>query len=374
MRIVLTHPFCWPYVRRGSERFIAEFARFLSDRGHEVVTISSRLGTGTTEDTPDGRRILHRQRWRPAFAKLRLTPMHTFVPSLVRSLLQIDADVVHSLAYLDTCAANALRRRRRFRTVLQVTGPPVPYWLPRVPPDRYLVGRAMRSSDRCMVHSEFNAQITQEFYGFKPHVIPVPIDIAAFPLKDGPVSERPRILSVASFDDRRKGVRVLIRAFELLKRELPDALLRLSGQLSDALRREVLDPLPPALRQDIEVLGVGELEDLPRLYREASVTVLPSMWEAYGMSIVESWACGTPVAVTAHGGLKELVDDPALGRTFDPQTTSYETTNAQGLADAIRNALPLDQDRVSRSLRRARAEARSWDRIGPRYEELYDGF
>ncbi len=62
---------------------------------------------------------------------------------------------------------------------------------------------------------------------------------------------------------------------------------------------------------------------------------LPSMWEAFGMVVLESWASGTPVVVTRHGAFPELIaDNPHLGVMFDPKTDGFETTNSEGLAEA----------------------------------------
>ena len=371
MRIALTHPFCWPYVRRGAERFIAEFAGYLVQRGHEVITISSKPGKSIVEATPAGRRILHRQLWTPFLSRFRITPAHAFAASLGCSLASLRVDVVHSLSYFDAWMANGLRSWKGYRTVYQVTGPPVPHWFPRIPPDRYVIRSAIHHSDRCMVHSEFTGRILRETYGVDARVIPVPIDLNAFPQKTGSGPERATILAMASFDDRRKGLRVLIDAFRIVKRNVPEALLVLSGHMSPELRDEVIERLPTDVRTNIEVLGVGDIGGVPRLYREASLTVLPSMWEAYGMSILESWASGTPVVVTNHAGLPELVDDSTLGLTFDPLTNGQETRNAEGLAAAIVQALPLAYDPMTARRCRAKAEGYSWELLGPQYEALY---
>ena len=371
MKIALTHPFCWPYVRRGSERFIAELAQYLTRRGHEVVTVSGKPGASTVEETAGGRRILHRYRWHPALGRLRVSPGHTFVPALTWSLARLRPEVVHSLAFLDAWAANQMRRLKGFRTVYQVTGPVVPEWFPRIPPDRFVLRRAIRGADRCVTHSEFTAEIVRRNYAVEPAVIPVPVDVDAFTPKESCPAGRPIILCMAAFDEPRKGLRVLVDAFALLKRDLPDAVLRLSGRLPEKVRREVVDQLPEAVGRGIEALGTGAVSELPRLYREASVTVVPSMWEAYGMAVVESWACGTPVVTTNHGGLPELVRDGRLGVTFDPLTGAQETRNASGLASAIVKALALARDPATSGRCRAQAEQFSWDRLGPRYEALY---
>ncbi len=370
MRIALTHPSCWPYVRRGAERFVDELACYLTRRGHDVITISAKPGAGVVERTPNGRRILHRQLWIPPMSRVRITPSHTFPLGLARTLMSLNVDVVQSLAYFDACTANLLRRIKGFRTVYQVIGPPVPYWFPRIPPDRFALRRAILDSNGCMAHSEFTRRIIHESYGVDAKVIPVPIDLGTFSPKTDTGPDPPIIVSMASFDDRRKGLRVLVDAFRIVRDRVPGAVLKLSGHLSPALREKVIDPLPDAVREGVEVLGVGQLGDLPRLYREASLTVLPSMWEVYGMTIVESWASGTPVVVTDHGGPSELVDDPALGCVFDPQTDGHETRNAEGLADAIAKALPLADDPATATRCRAKAERFEWDRVGPEYEKL----
>jgi phosphatidylinositol alpha-mannosyltransferase len=371
MKIVLTHPFCWPYVRRGAERFISELARYLTGKGHEVVTVSTKPGRGQEELTDGGRRILHRQIWTPAMASLRVQPAHMFFFSSLRSLVDLPADVVHSLYFVDSSASILTRTWKKHRTVFQITGPPIPYFFPRLPPDRWLLRQAVLRANRVVVHSEFARQIVKEHYGREPEVIPVPVDVAAFPLGCGSEGGPPTILSVASFDDPRKGLRVLVEAFEYVKRDYPDARLRLSGELSPEVRDRVLNGLPATVRAGVEHLGVGRLEDVSRLYREASITVLPSMWEAYGMVVLESWASGTPVVVTDHGGLSELVRGSGLGVVFDPETKNMETRNARGLAEAIVQGLELSRKSESRVNCRKAAERFSWGVLGPAYERLY---
>jgi len=371
VRVVLTHPYCWPWVRRGSERFIAEFAQFLTSRGREVITISSKPGRGIVEESASGKRIVRPQYWFRWMAKARIQPTHTFLLTSMATLARLDADVVHSLYFTDAFAASVCRRRRGYLTVYQITGPPVPNVFPRMPPDRWLLAEAIRRADRLIVHSRFTQEVVEKYYGLTAEVIPVPVDLGRFPFVESVTHEAPVILSVADFDERRKGVRVLVKAFEQLLHQFPAARLRLSGKISPATVLDAIKPLPAEVRERIEVLGIGRAEDLPGLYGEATVTVLPSMWEAFGMVIVESWACGTPVVVTNHGAFPELVDDPALGVKFEPETSGQETTNTQGLAEAICQAIELARCKATRALCRRRAEEFSWPKVGPRYEAVW---
>jgi phosphatidylinositol alpha-mannosyltransferase len=371
--IAFTHPFCWPHVRRGAERFLDDVTTHLVEHGVDVVTVSSVKGAGGVEHGASGTRVLVRELWARPLGRIHVQPMHTFFLGCLAALRKLDVEAVHSLHYVDACAATLLARRRGFATSYYVTGVPEPSRFPRLPPDRQLLERAIRSVDRVFVPSEFVRERVARHYGVPATVLSPPIRLERFPLAVGPRPSRPTFVALADFDDPRKGLRVLVRAFARVKERLPDAVLRLSGRLSDGVRAEVLSPFPERVRADIEILGVGRSEDVPALYAGAHVTVLPSMWEAYGLVLLESWASGTPVAATDHGGISELLNDPALGALFEPLTDEMQTHHWQGLADAMLAALALAEKPETRARCRRRAEAFSWQRLGAEYMRHYAG-
>ena len=294
-----------------------------------------------------------------------------FLFSSFLRLLRTEADIVHSLYYTDAYAAYLAGKWKHHRTIYHVAGPPVPEHLPRIPPDRWILKQAIDKADTLMVSSAFTGEVVRQHYDREAQVLPAPIELRDFPEQEGFTPKRPTILSVADFNERRKGVRVLVEAFERVKARVPSALLFLSGQMSPRVKSEVLGSVSEKVRADIEVLGVGGLEDLPQLYQKASVTVLPSMWESYGRVLLESWACGTPVVATNHGGFPELVTDPSTGVLFDPKTNSEETTNSEGLAEAIHQVLALEQDGKTAQRCRSHAEQYSWEVLGGAFEDLY---
>src|ERR1051325_7799791 len=122
MRIVLTHPFCWPHVRRGSERNLDNVARYLVARGHEVITISSHPKHELTEVTSSGKRILNRPFRFPVMERLHIQETHTFFFPALRKLSSLDPDVVHSFFFTDALAATCARGRRTYRIVFQMNG------------------------------------------------------------------------------------------------------------------------------------------------------------------------------------------------------------------------------------------------------------
>jgi glycosyltransferase involved in cell wall biosynthesis len=109
---------------------------------------------------------------------------------------------------------------------------------------------------------------------------------------------------------RSKGVDALIRAFALVKRSLPDVELLIGGKrnkdqpLLERLSREVG-------LNDIIFLGFVPEDDLPGYYSTATLMIFPSRY-GFGLSTLESMACGTPVIVGAALDAPEFVADAGI--------------------------------------------------------------
>jgi len=101
------------------------------------------------------------------------------------------------------------------------------------------------------------------------------------------------------------------------------------------------------------------------LYREATITVLPSLNEPFGMVTLESLASGTPVVGTMSGAIPEILTDPAVGVLFD------YSDGVNGLCEALLQCIELAKDSGTAVRCRNFAERYSWEAIGPRYEQMY---
>jgi len=70
------------------------------------------------------------------------------------------------------------------------------------------------------------------------------------------------------------------------------------------------------LADSVRFLGPIDNTDLPALYAGADLFIFPSLYEGFGLPVLESMACGTPVACSNTSSLPEVAGDAAL--LFDP--------------------------------------------------------
>lgn len=140
----------------------------------------------------------------------------------------------------------------------------------------------------------------------------------------------PYILFVGTIQPR-KNVLVLVKAFEELKKSksYPGSLVIAGnpGWLSTDIVTQIKSS---SSAKDIVMTGYVEEDDLPFLYKGADVFVLPSLYEGFGIPLLESMAVGTPVVASNNSSLPEVVGD--AGVLFDPK-------NPSDLAEALKTVL-----------------------------------
>jgi glycosyltransferase involved in cell wall biosynthesis len=151
---------------------------------------------------------------------------------------------------------------------------------------------------------------------FRPMSVP-----DAFRAKYGLSKEWCYVLYVGS-DDPRKNLRTLVRAFHLVKRQVGNVKLLKVGAPHFLRERQQLLILIEELGLQEDVLFFDHVpdEDLPLFYNVADVFVLPSLYEGFGLPVLEAMACGTPVVVTNSASLPEVIGDAGcVARPSDVQ-------------------------------------------------------
>lgn len=120
----------------------------------------------------------------------------------------------------------------------------------------------------------------------------------------------PYFLAVGTLQPR-KNYRMLIRAFRPVTERFPHKLLIAGGK--GWMHDEILDEVKnQELEQRVHVLGFVEEADLPALYSAATIFAFPSLYEGFGLPILEAMACGVPVMAADASCVPEVVGDAGV--------------------------------------------------------------
>jgi len=157
-----------------------------------------------------------------------------------------------------------------------------------------------------------------------------------------------------------KNVATLIRAFDLLEKELGascPALVVAGAGFNEAVSARSRG------RGKILLTGHVVDEELVELYRGATALILPSFYEGFGLPILEAMTVGTPVVTSNCSAMAEIAGD--AGVLLDPD-------KPEKLVDAMKR-LATDADERERRSRmgRRRAGLFSWQRAAAETEEVY---
>ncbi|WP_249010133.1 glycosyltransferase family 4 protein [Conexibacter sp. DBS9H8] len=350
-RVALLSPCFWPEVRRGGERFVAELAEGLRRRGVGTRLITSHPGRPTLT-TESGLAILRLPRPpQGPLVRRGYEQYLTHVPLSYAALRAGDYAVAHAVYPTDALAAARWRARSGRPALLSYLGIPDEAGLAQRRWHREFVARALEHTDRVVALSQHAAAAFAASFGYRAPVIPPGVDLRAFTV-GGERSPVPTIICSAVATEPRKHVRLLLRAFTLVRAELPDAELWLSAP-------QALPDAPGVRWLDLDDRGA-----LARAYRHAWVAALPAESEAFGLVLAEALACGTPVVGYADAAIPELIDSARIGRLF-------AALEPAALAGALLESLALSQRPETPGHCRVRAEAFSHDRCAEAYLTLY---
>jgi phosphatidylinositol alpha-mannosyltransferase len=359
VRIAFTHAFCWPEVRRGAERFIQELGAALVERGHEVTILSAAWDRG--RDVTDGVTVVRLRRRREDPIGHEADFGRRVLPALVRGRY----DAVHSMGRRDAVASiRAARLHPKRRTVFTDLGyPSREWWDPQGRESRF-VERVVAGIDVYSCMSSWALEWLARDYGRTDGVVvPGGVDLRQMRPAEARTPE-PTLLYSGALDEPRKGIATLLDALPKIAVAEPGVQLWLSGP-GDV--EPLLAAAPPESRARVVVLGTGDADAQHERYGQAWATCLPSVGDSFGMVLVESLACGTPLVVTTHGAPQELVRPGATGELSAPG-------DAEDLAAACVRALALARDPGTTAACRASAEPFDWRAgIAPLVERLYVG-
>lgn len=236
----------------------------------------------------------------------------------------------------------------------------------------------IRRLDHVLTVSDCTKRDIINFCGVKEHsisVIPLAADDSRFYPEDRSRSrerlqakyglEEPFLLYISRIEHPGKNHIRLIKAFEDLKRRehIPHQLVFVGPdkERADEVHRAAASSPNSS---DIRFFGFVQDSDLRAFYNAADVFVFPSLFEGFGLPILEAMACGTPVACSATSSLPEVAGDAA--KVFDPFLE-------RGISDSVAMLLNSPSERhtlIERGLRRAKGY--TWHKTAQRTMEILE--
>jgi phosphatidylinositol alpha-mannosyltransferase len=372
VRVGLVSPYSYTYPG-GVGRHVEALAEELIAQGHEVRLMAP-------IDPPDRlARVLHRgaapERRRPpdyliplgrtvglpangAVSNIALTP--EAVGILGKELRDGGYDVVHvhepNVPAVSWYAVEAARGPLVGTFHTYSTHP-----FPNMLTANFLGARRLYSKLHARIAVSEAARWTAErFYGGRYRIVPNGVDLGSARPAPRDDRDRLRLLFVGRAEER-KGLPVLLRAFEALRGAGVHAELTVAGAT-----REEVEPLLLET-EGVEVAGRVSEEEKWSLLGEADVLCAPSLGgESFGMVLTEAFASGTPVVASDIAGYGDVVRSGTDGLLVPPGS-------AVDLGESLRSlALDAQRRRAMGVAARERAERFAWPQVAREVVQVYE--
>ena len=233
---------------------------------------------------------------------------------------------------------------------------------------RYVVPQVLRQAEHIICNSQATADDLVNYYDLKANKI-TPILLGYdrtnfYPREMINSSEVPYFLYLGR-PDPYKNLSGLITAFAALSNQ--DYHLAIAG--STDLR------FTPQLQQQAKELGIAhrikwldylDYVELPFVISNAIALVFPTLWEGFGLPVLEAMACGTPVITSNLASLPEITGDAAI--LVDPYQTAEITLAMANVAEDLEMRSQLEK------LSLQQAQKFSWSKTGAETKEVLNRF
>jgi glycogen synthase len=376
-----------PVVVGGLGRHVHALSTALVAGGHEVTVVTRHAPGAPLEEYADGVRIVRAPEDPPLFPLA--TPSllawtmafnHTLTRAALRAAESGVYDVIHAHDWLVTHTAVTLKEHLDLPLVATIHATEAGRhqgWLPEemnrcIHSVEWWLGSEACRIVVCSEYMKWEVRRLLDVPAGRVEVIPNGVDDRVWRARPRAVaSARARFAGdgpLVGYAGRlvyEKGVQHLVDAVPRLVDEHPGLRVVIAG---DGPYREELQARAHDLRLDETVSFAGFMTEtrLPALLAATDTTVVPSLYEPFGMVALEAAAAGAPLAVAATGGLAEIVESGVTGVTFPH-------SDPDALAGAVGSLLE-DAAFARKVARRARtmvAERYGWTTIAARTAAAY---
>ena len=200
------------------------------------------------------------------------------------------------------------------------------------------------------------------------NIIPNGVDTKHFSPDVSPIGKfrdgKLNILFVGRLE-KRKGADYLLKAYEQVKRDIPNSRLIIVGP-GTRLRGKYEKQVKKHSLKDVFFVGYTNYEELPRYYKTADVFCAPATgWESFGIVLLEAMAVGKPIVASNIDGYASILTHGAEGLLVPPKD---EKSLAQALTSLL-NDEELRQKMGAKGI--LKAKEFDWENVARRVEALY---
>jgi glycosyltransferase involved in cell wall biosynthesis len=235
---------------------------------------------------------------------------------------------------------------------------------------RYYIPEVLRQAEHIVCNSEATAQDVVEIYKIDSHKI-TPIllgyDRSHFsPLNLPNNSDTPPYFLYLGRQDSYKNLHRIISAYALLPNNR-NYELWLAGstdkRYTPALKQQIAEL---RIEEQVKFLEYVSYEELPKVISQALAFVFPSLWEGFGLPVLEAMACGTPVITSNISSLPEVTGDAAI--LVNPYSVGEIADAMKAVAEDGQLRSHLSQAGIMR------ASQFSWEKTGAKTVEVLKRF
>lgn len=317
MKILLLN-YEFPPIGGGAGKATYNLAKELAKLGHQVDVLTSKINGQPTTEKMDGFTVYRVATWRKGIHDCGFRGAVTYVFFAAFKFLTLTRknqyDVIHYFFGLPTGFLSLLPGpHRKIQYVVSLRGSDVPGY------DQYnknlqmvhqlllpMTRKIWKNAGQMIAVTESlqeTAQLTAPLQKF--HVIPNGVESIFLTVSSSANLNKPdlKLISVARLIER-KGIHHILYALSELRDPEISLLIVGSGSSETELKKICKDL---ALEKVVTFFGFCDPRDLPALYADSDVFILPSQAEAFGNVFAEAMACGLPVIGTDIGGIPDLV-------------------------------------------------------------------
>ncbi|MGV8130096.1 MAG: glycosyltransferase family 4 protein [Methanolinea sp.] len=182
----------------------------------------------------------------------------------------------------------------------------------------------LRNADRIITISEFSKNEIIKNVGVpgdRIDVIYCGVDRTVFYpkrdrtlLKDLGIRDKDKVLLYVGSEEPRKNLKIVLEAIPIIREVVPDVVLIKIGSPGMGGDHKSISELIKSLNIEDGVVFTGDVEEemLAKFYNAADLFVFPSLYEGFGLPIIEAMACGCPVLASNTTSIPEVAGDAAI--------------------------------------------------------------